>query len=192
MALAPVPPGTPGPIFVGLHFGSVELAAPVRRTRRARAGQRAHGDRSANPVLRDYFERTRGALGMDLLPIRGVAPVLRGAPRARRGAWRSWPTGSSAARARACELFGAPARLPVGPAVLAVETGAPMYALAVHRRRPGRVDRARGAGAGARRGHPSRADGGALEAQARTFERTVAHGARAVVDAAVPGSGRTM
>ena len=36
------------------------------------------------------------------------------------------------------ELFGAPASLPLGPALLAIETGAPPYVVGVRRTSPGR------------------------------------------------------
>ena len=72
------------------------------------------------------------------------------------------------------QLFGAPARLPAGPAILAVETGAPMYALAVHRRAPGewvgRVERLDVPGDGPRRERLH----ATLDAQVRAFERFIA------------------
>lgn len=171
-ALGRVPEGSPGPIFVGLHFGSVELGALYA----ARLGQLPLSgpmEQVDNPVLRDYFARTRGALGMELLPIRGVAPVL--VDRIRRGEAVALVAdrviGGQGSRV---ELFGAPARLPAGPAVLAVETGAPMYVLAVHRSGPGawigRVERLTVPAEGSRRERLH----ATLEAQVRTFERFIA------------------
>jgi lauroyl/myristoyl acyltransferase len=171
-ALGRVPEGSPGPIFVGLHFGSVELGALYA----ARLGQLPLSgpmEQVDNPVLRDYFARTRGALGMELLPIRGVAPVL--VDRIRRGEAVALVAdrviGGQGSRV---ELFGAPARLPAGPAVLAVETGAPMYVLAVHRSGPGawigRVERLAVPVDGSRRARLQ----ATLEAQVRTFERFIA------------------
>lgn len=172
IALGPVAPGSPGPIFVGLHFGSVELGALYA----ARLGQLPLSgpmQQVENPVMRDYFERTRRALGMDLLPMRGVAPVL--VERIRRGEAVALVAdrviGGQGTRV---ELFGAPARLPAGPAILAVETGAPMYALAVHRSGPGtwvgRVERLAVPAAGPRRERLH----ATLEAQVRMFERFIA------------------
>ena len=110
---------------------------------------------------------------MELLPIAGVAPVLVERIAAVRRS-RSSRTGSSAAGGRVSHLFGAPARLPAGPAVLAVETGAPMYALAVLRSGPGawvgRVERVPVPAEGTRRERLQ----ATLEAQVRTFERFIA------------------
>ncbi len=172
MALERVPDGTPGQIFVGLHLGSVELAASYA----ALVGQMPVSgpmEQVANPMLRDYFRRTRGALGMELLPIRGVAPVL--VERIVRGEAVALVAdrviGGTGTRV---QLFGAPARLPAGPSVLAVETGGPLYALAVHRRGPGewtgRLERVPVSAEGTRRERTT----ATLEAQARTFERFIA------------------
>ena len=167
-ALGPVPTGSSGPIFVGMHFGSVELGALYA----ARLGQLPVSgpmEQVHNPVMREYFQRTRGALGMELLPIAGVAPVL--VERLRRGeAVAIVADRVIAGKGTRVELFGAPARLPAGPAVLAVETNAPMYALAVHRVGPGRwIGRVASV--------PVRTEGSrrervaaTLAAQARTFE----------------------
>ena len=171
-ALGPVPAGSPGPIFVGLHLGSVELGALYA----ARLGQLPVSgpmEQVGNPVMRDYFARTRGALGMELLPIRGVAPVLL--ERLRRGEAVALVAdrviGGTGTRV---DLFGSPARLPAGPAVLAIETGAPMYAMAILRTRPGawegRLERINVPGDGSRRERLE----ATLAAQVRAFERFIA------------------
>ncbi len=89
-------------------------------------------ERVRNPVLADYFLRTRGAVGLDLVPIRDASVELLA--RIRRGDGVALvadrPIGGTGT---AAELFGAPCRLPAGPAVLAVETGAPLWVLAVLR-----------------------------------------------------------
>ena len=171
-ALAPVPAGGPGPLFVGLHFGSVELGALYA----ARVGHLPVSgpmEQVHDPIMREYFLRTRGALGMELLPIAGAGPVLR--ERLRRGeAVAIVADRVLGGKGTLVELFGAPARLPSGPAVLAVETNAPMYALAVHRVGPGRwigrVESIAVPTEGTRRERVA----GTLEAQVRTFERFVA------------------
>ena len=72
------------------------------------------------------------------------------------------------------QLFGAPTRLPIGPAMLSVQTGAPLYLQAIER-----------VGPGAWRGHtvPLRPPEGAtrreatraiVEQEARAFERIIA------------------
>jgi lauroyl/myristoyl acyltransferase len=171
-ALGPVPAGSPGPIFVGLHFGSVELGA-LYAARLGRLPLSGPMEAVTNPVMRDYFARTRGALGMELLPVRGVAPLL--VDRIRRGGAVALVAdrviGGLGTRV---ELFGAAARLPAGPALLALETGAPMYALSVHRSGPGtwigRVERVGVPAEGTRRERLQ----ATMEAQVRTFERFIA------------------
>lgn len=171
-ALGPVPPGSPGPIFVGLHFGSVELGALYA----ARVGAvpiSGPMEQVTNPIMRDYFDRTRGALGMDILPMRGAAPVL--VERIGRGEGVALVAdraiGGSGTRV---DLFGQPARLPSGPAILAVRTGAPMYALAIHRsgmgQWVGRVERVPVPVEGSRRERTQ----ATLEAQVGVFERFIA------------------
>ncbi|MCY7419492.1 MAG: lysophospholipid acyltransferase family protein, partial [Chloroflexi bacterium] len=172
MALGPVPAGSPGTIFVGLHFGSVELGA-LYAARLGHVPLSGPMEQVDNPVMRDYFERTRGALGMTILPMQGVAPLL--VERIGRGEAVALVAdrviGGSGTRV---ELFGAPARLPAGPAILAMETGARMYALAVHRSAPGdwigRVERLDVPADGPRRGRLH----ATLEAQVRAFERFIA------------------
>jgi len=71
------------------------------------------------------------------------------------------------------ELFGAPARLPAGPAVLALETGAPTWVVAT--RRAGRayrtrIERIEVPATGSARERLS----GFVTAQAQAFERVIA------------------
>jgi KDO2-lipid IV(A) lauroyltransferase len=72
------------------------------------------------------------------------------------------------------DLFGAPANLPVGPALLAVESGAPLYVVGVRRvgigRYVGRLDRVHVPGDGSRRDRVTAAMAGIAAA----FERIVA------------------
>jgi KDO2-lipid IV(A) lauroyltransferase len=89
-------------------------------------------ERVTNPVLAEYFMRTRGAVGLDLIPIRDAAVELLA--RIRRGDAVALVADRSIGGAgTSAMLFGAPCRLPAGPAVLAVEAGAPLYVLAVLR-----------------------------------------------------------
>jgi KDO2-lipid IV(A) lauroyltransferase len=117
----------PGPIFTGLHLGAVEMAGMyAART----ASMRIAGpmERVRNPILADYFQRTRGAIGFDLIPIRDASVELMA--RIRRGEGVALvadrPIGGAGTTV---VLFDAACRLPAGPAVLAIETGAPMYVL---------------------------------------------------------------
>ncbi|MFN8619636.1 MAG: lysophospholipid acyltransferase family protein [Chloroflexota bacterium] len=136
-ALAAVPPGEPGRIYVGAHFGSIELAGMYA----ARLGHVPVGgpmETVANPVMREYFERARSSLGVEVFPIKGSAAVML--DRLRRGLGvgvvADRVIGGSGLKA---ELFGATAKLPAGPALLAAESGAPMYFVTLRRaERPGR------------------------------------------------------
>ncbi|HZW01057.1 MAG TPA: hypothetical protein VFF55_05765, partial [Candidatus Deferrimicrobium sp.] len=72
------------------------------------------------------------------------------------------------------ELFGGPVRLPIGPAVLSVQTGAPIYLQAIERTGPGewmghtvRIQ----PGPGLSRREATRS---IIEQEARIFERIVA------------------
>jgi KDO2-lipid IV(A) lauroyltransferase len=126
-ALTPVPDG-PGPIFTGLHLGAVEMAGMyAART----ASMRIAGpmERVRNPVLAEYFMRTRGAIGFDIIPVRDASVDLLA--RIRRGDGVALvadrPIGGAGT---SVDLFGHPCRVPAGPAVLAVETGARLFVLA--------------------------------------------------------------
>lgn len=171
-ALAPIAPGEGGRIFVSLHFGSVELAALYA----ARVGQIASSaimERVTNPALRGYFERIRGSLGVRVIPPEDAAAVIGDELAGGRavGIVADRVIGGQGTRVT---LFGAPARLPGGPAVLAVETGAPCYVLAVWRSGPGawigRVEVLDVETQGTRRDRVRRT----LDAQTRAFERLVA------------------
>jgi lauroyl/myristoyl acyltransferase len=172
VAVAPVPVGEPGPIFAGLHLGSVEMAGmyAVRVGSMRVAGPM---ERVRNPILADYFQRTRGAIGFDLIPIRDASMELRA--RIERGEGAALvadrPIGGAGT---ATELFGAPCRLPAGPSVLAVETGAPLYVLAVLRDGAGdwvgHIERIDVPIAGSRRERTRTT----LDRQVRAFERLVA------------------
>ena len=71
-------------------------------------------------------------------------------------------------------LFGAPASLPIGPGLLALETGKPVYVAAIRRagrgRFRGRVERVGIPSAGTRRARLTRF----LQAEAQAFERMIA------------------
>lgn len=171
-ALAPPLPGDVGRIQLGMHFGSVELAG-LYGTRVIGLPVTAPMERVPGALARAWFEHLRTALGITIVPIAGAAEVLAAALR------RGEMVGLVADRVIAgsgarVDLFGAPARLPVGPAVLAIQTGAPIHLQAVRRTAPGRwigytVPVVPPGGSGRRM--PVR---GMLAAQARAFEGVVA------------------
>ncbi|HSL77105.1 MAG TPA: hypothetical protein VK867_09180 [Candidatus Limnocylindrales bacterium] len=122
-------------IFVGLHFGAIELPALYLASRVGEAvGPMETLD---DPDLQAWFVRSRGSVGLRIVGLREARRELTAALRA--GTYvglvgdRDLTGGGTLT-----DLFGAPARLPLGPALLAIETGAPAYVAAVRRATPGR------------------------------------------------------
>ncbi len=122
-------------IFVGLHFGAIELPALYLA---ARVGAAVAPMETVDDAgLQAYFVRTRGAAGVRIVGLREARRELLGALRDgisvglvgdRDLTGGGLPT----------PLFGAPANLPIGPAMLAVESGAPLYVVGVRRTAIGR------------------------------------------------------
>jgi lauroyl/myristoyl acyltransferase len=119
-------------IFVGLHFGAIELPALLLATRVGEAV--APMETLDDPRLQDWFVRTRGAVGVRIVGLREARRELQAALRA----------GTSVGLVGDRDLtgggvpitfFGAPAPLPLGPAMLAVESGAPLFVAGVRRTR---------------------------------------------------------
>jgi phosphatidylinositol dimannoside acyltransferase len=123
-------------IFVGLHFGAIELPGlwlAQRTGRRTTAPMETIGD----PALQAWFVRTRGRVGVRIVGLREARRELMAA------LGRGETVGLVADRdisggGLTVPLFGAPAALPVGPALLAIESGAPIYVASVRRDRVGR------------------------------------------------------
>ncbi|OGO51038.1 MAG: hypothetical protein A2Z32_06260 [Chloroflexi bacterium RBG_16_69_14] len=122
-------------LFVGLHFGSVELASLFLAFR---VGETVIPmETIADPGLQAYFERTRALAGIRLVELREARRALLEALR------NGIPVGLVGDRdltggGTPVPLFGAPAVMPMGPAMLAVEGGVPVYALTVRRAGMGR------------------------------------------------------
>jgi lauroyl/myristoyl acyltransferase len=120
-----------GVIIVGLHFGSIEMPG-IFVVQRAGRPVTSPMEIVANPPLQAYLERTRGASGVRIIPIRDARRGLREALA------RGEVVGLIADRdlvgtGQVVELFGAPTRLPSGAALLAIESGAPVFVAAVRR-----------------------------------------------------------
>jgi KDO2-lipid IV(A) lauroyltransferase len=158
-------------IFVGLHFGAIELPALFLASRVG--GAVAPMETVADQALQDFFVRTRGAAGVRIVGLREARRELLNALR------DGIPVGLVGDRdltggGLPIPLFGAPANLPLGPAMLAVESGAPLYVVGV--RRTGRTRYRGGLEAvpvpaeGSRRERVT----AAMAALAAAFERTVA------------------
>jgi KDO2-lipid IV(A) lauroyltransferase len=118
-------------IFVSPHLGPIELPALYLAHRSGRTFV-APMETVDDPPLQRWFERSRGRLGVRIVGLRSARRALQAAVRA------GEPIGIVADRDIAgggieVSLFGAPAPLPIGPALIAIETGAPLYAVGVRR-----------------------------------------------------------
>jgi lauroyl/myristoyl acyltransferase len=117
-------------LFVGLHFGSLELAVIFLAFQ---VGTTVTPMETIDdPGLQAYFERTRGVAGIRLVGLREARRALLDALRG------GIPVGLVGDRDLTgggipIPLFGAPAVLPMGPAMLAVESGVPVYGMTVRR-----------------------------------------------------------
>ncbi len=118
-------------LVVGLHLGALELPAQYITVTWGRHAV-APMETLPNAPLQAYLERTRGRSGVEIVPT----------TRAREALERAIAAGDIvgliadrdvAGRGTPVTLFGAPARLPTGPGVLAVESGIPTFAAATIR-----------------------------------------------------------
>jgi phosphatidylinositol dimannoside acyltransferase len=123
-------------IFSSAHLGPIELPALYLATRTGRpfVGPMETVD---DPPLQAWFERTRGALGVRVVGLREARRALQAALR------EDGYVGIVADRDIAgggieVPFFGAPAPFPIGPALLATETGARIAAVGVRRLSDGR------------------------------------------------------
>ncbi len=166
-------------IIVGLHFGAIEIPGVWATNvlgRRITAPMETVGD----PDMQEYFERTRGETGLNVIPMARAATELRAAL-ARSEAVALVADRPVGGAGTPVTLFGAPARLPVGPAVLAQESGAPAWLVATrrfgrneYRTRVERIDGASAQVHGSATGSRRERAAAFLEAEARAFERAVA------------------
>jgi KDO2-lipid IV(A) lauroyltransferase len=164
---------TEGPIvFVGLHFGAIELPALFLSARVQRVPT-APMETIDDPPLQEWFRRTRGSVGVRIVGLREARRELLDALA------RGEPVGLVADRditggGIPTTLFGHPAPLPVGPALIALESDAPMFVAAVRRDGRGRyrggIERILLPADGTRRERVT----AFLAAEARIFERVVA------------------
>jgi KDO2-lipid IV(A) lauroyltransferase len=122
-------------IFAGLHFGDLEVPARYLAARTGRAV--APMETLPDPALQGWFERTRGASGIRIVGLREarreLLEALRDGDSVGLVGDRDLTGGGTLV-----QLFGAPARLPLGPALLAIESGAPLFAVGVRRAGIGR------------------------------------------------------
>ncbi len=127
--------GTPGPmLFAAMHFGAVEypaLYAVARRGERVTAPMETIGD----PAMQAWITATRSSVGVDVVGLRAARRALSTALDAGRAVGMVVDR-NVAGGTVTVPFFGAPAPLPMGPALLAVERGLPIWLAAV-RRGPG-------------------------------------------------------
>lgn len=159
-------------IIVGLHFGAMEIPA-LWATRRRGLALTAPMETVDDPDLQAYFVRSRAAAGVRLVPARGSGPELASVLARGEAVVIVGDRAVTGGGARV-ELFGAPARLPLGPAVLAHESGAPAWLISARRTGWGdyraRIERIEMPVAGTRRDRLA----GFLANEARAIERAVA------------------
>jgi phosphatidylinositol dimannoside acyltransferase len=123
-------------LFVTAHLGPIELPAVFlanRSGRRVTAPMETLGD----PALQRWFERTRGVFGVNIVSLAAARRELLAALR------RGEIVGIVADRditggGIEVPLFGAPAPLPAGPALLLTEVDVPFYAAGIWRTGRGR------------------------------------------------------
>jgi KDO2-lipid IV(A) lauroyltransferase len=123
-------------IVVGAHFGSIEVPVVYLA---ARAGYPfiAPMETVADPGLQDWIARSRSSAGIRLVPLERAKRELTAGLREGRSvglvADRDLTGGGLPV-----DFFGKPARLPIGAALLAVETGAPLVVGGARRAKGGR------------------------------------------------------
>ena len=124
-------------IFVSSHLGPIELPALYLANRSGRTFV-APMETLDDPPLQAWFERTRGSLGVRIVGLRAARRELRAALEAGEyvGVVGDRDIGGGGIEV---PLFGAPAPLPIGPALLAIETGAGLSVVGVRRLPDGRI-----------------------------------------------------
>ncbi len=122
-------------ILLGMHFGPIEMPGfyAVHRLGQIVAPM----ETVANARIQRYVESTRGTIGVRIVTVEEAGKELLATLR------KDCPVGLIADRdltggGLEVQLFGASTRIPAGPVLLAVETGAPIYVSGVRRTGPGR------------------------------------------------------
>ena len=118
-------------VILGMHFGAIEVPAIVVSQL---VGRRvtAPMEQVADPAIQRWVEASRSRVGVDIIPLRNARHALLAA--LRRGESIGLVndrdiTGTGIP----VPFFGSPAPFPPGAAILALETGTPVYAAAARR-----------------------------------------------------------
>jgi lauroyl/myristoyl acyltransferase len=124
-----------GKLFVGMHLGWFELPALIAAYRSGKAAV-VPSETLSDPDLQAYMIRTRQKLGLELIELAGAKRRLREALE------RDETVGLLGDRditggGIETDLFGSPAPLAAGPALLALETGVTPHVFGVWRDREG-------------------------------------------------------
>lgn len=163
--------GPGGKLFVGMHLGWFELPALISAFRTGRPAV-VPSETLPDPDLQAYMVATRRRLGLELIELGGAKRRLREALE------RGETVGLLGDRditggGIEVELFGAPAPLAAGPALLALETGLTPHVFGAWRDEDGvyhgRADSVPLPADGSRRERVT----GWLESAARVFERHI-------------------
>ncbi len=124
--------GSPGPmVFVSMHFGAVEYPALFAVARTGR-NVTAPMETLADPALQAWIERTRSSVGVDIVGLRDARRALTQALD-EGGVVGMVADRNVAGGTIEVPFFGAPAPLPMGPGLLALERGLPIWVAAVRR-----------------------------------------------------------
>ncbi|MFZ9895948.1 MAG: lysophospholipid acyltransferase family protein [Candidatus Limnocylindrus sp.] len=119
-------------IFLAAHFGAIELPGSILADRSGRTPV-APMEEIANPVLQAWMLRVRGGgLGLRIISAKGAAQVMSD-ELASGGIVGMVGDRNVVGAGVPVSLFGHSARLPISPALLAVESGARLYVAAVIR-----------------------------------------------------------
>ena len=129
--------GKPGPmIFVAMHFGAVEYPALFVIARTGRHVT-APMETLEDPALQAWIARTRSSVGVDIVGLRDARRVLN-LTLDDGGVVGMVADRNVAGGTIDVPFFGAIAPLPMGPGLLALERGLPIWVAAVRRASGGR------------------------------------------------------
>jgi len=118
-------------ILSAMHYGEVEFPALLAAARTGRPIV-APMETLSDPALQDWIQRTRSSVGVEVVPLRNARRTLLEALAAGRSVGLVGDR-NVAGGVITLPFFGASAPLPMGPALLAVESGRPLYLAAVRR-----------------------------------------------------------